>query len=399
MNLLSKAEIKSLFDERDKFCVSVYLSTLQAGQETRQNSIRFKNLLDEADSKLVAAGLSATEAEQLLQAAKAKIEDYDFWQHQAAGLACFISQSKTRYYRLGQNFSESVTISDRFALKPLLPLIASDADFYLLALAQNEIRLFQGNKYSIQQLALPEDVPVSLAEALRYDDPESQLQSHSARSDRNLVYHGQGVGTTDNKNEILRFFQQIVRGLSPLLESEPKSLIIAGVEFLLPIYQSANSYGHLLSEGITGNPENVNPEELMHKAWQIIQSNWEQKQHQAKEQYQELLVTKQASADIKQIIPAAYQGQVDTIFIAEDFQCWGQFEPETNSIQIENSSTQENQDLVDVAAIKTFLQDGIVYLMSQTEMPDGESIAAIYRYPIYTNTQDSSAKVSTATQV
>ena len=399
MNLLSKAEIKSLFDERDKFCVSIYLSTLQAGQETRQNSIRFKNLLDEADSKLVAAGLSATEAEQLLQAAKAKIEDYDFWQHQAAGLACFISQSKTRYYRLGQNFSESVTISDRFALKPLLPLIASDADFYLLALAQNEIRLFQGNKYSIQQLALPEDVPVSLAEALRYDDPESQLQSHSARSDRNLVYHGQGVGTTDNKNEILRFFQQIVRGLSPLLESEPKPLIIAGVEFLLPIYQSANSYGHLLSEGITGNPENINPEELMHKAWQIIQSNWEQKQHQAKEQYQELLVTKQASADIKQIIPAAYQGQVDTIFIAEDFQCWGQFEPETNSIQIENSSTQENQDLVDVAAIKTFLQDGIVYLMSQTEMPDGESIAAIYRYPIYTNTQDSSAKVSTATQV
>lgn len=385
MNLLSKIEIQNLYQENDKFCVSIYLPTLQAGQETRQNSIRFKNLLDEAESKLVAAGSNDEEANKILKAAKAKIEDYDFWQHQGSGLACFIAQGKTRYYRLPQNFSELVVVSDRFTLKPLLPLLTTDANFYLLALAQNEVRLFQVSKYSIQQLDLPEDVPASLAEALRYDDPESQLQSHSARSDRNPIFHGQGVGNTDNKDEILRYFQQIDRGLSPVFESAPKPLVLAGVEFLLPIYQSANSYNRLLSQGVTGNPENTSPEELQQQAWQVIQPNFQQAKQDAEEKYQQLLTTEQASANIEQIIPAAYQGQVDTLFIADDFQCWGKFEPQTNSIQIEDNSTTENQDLVDVAASKTFLQDGMVYLLPKDQIPNNESLAAIYRYPVYAN--------------
>lgn len=390
MNLLSKAEIQNLFNQRDKFCFSIYLPTFQAGQETRQNSIRFKNLLDEAESKLMAAGLNTSEADELLKAARTKIEDYNFWQHQAAGLACFITKGETRYYSLPQNFSELVVLSDRFVLKPLLPLFTSDASFYLLALAQNEIRLFQGSKYNIQQLALPEDVPVSLAEALRYDDPEFQLQFHSARSNHNPIYHGQGVGTTDNKDEILRYFQQVDRGLISLLESEQKPLILAGVEFLLPIYQSANSYNGLLSEGVTGNPEHTKPEKLQQQAWQIIQPHFQQAKQQAKEQYQQLLTTKQASANIEQIIPAAYQGQVDTLFVADDFQCWGHFEPETNSINIENTSTSENQDIVDVAAIQTFLQGGMVYLLPQAEIPNGDSLAAIYRYPVYDNAEKNS---------
>ncbi|MEO0835684.1 MAG: hypothetical protein AAFY16_06810 [Cyanobacteria bacterium J06642_3] len=269
-------------------------------------------MLDEAESKLVAAGSSDEKANEILKAAKAKIEDYDFWQHQGSGLACFIAQSKTRYYRLPQNFSELVVVSDRFALKPLLPLLTTDASFYLLALAQNEVRLFQVSKYSIQQLYLPEDVPASLTEALRYDDPESQLQSHSARSDRNPIYHGQGVGNTDNKDEILRYFQQIDRGLSPVFESAPKPLVLAGVEFLLPIYQTANSYSRLLSQGVIGNPENTSPEELQQKAWQVIQTNFQQAKQDAEEKYQQLLTTEQASANIEQIILAAYQGQVDT---------------------------------------------------------------------------------------
>jgi hypothetical protein len=30
--------------------------------------------------------------------------------------------------------------------------------------------------------------------------------------------------------------------------------VLAGVEYLLPIYREANTYPHLLAEGIHGNP-------------------------------------------------------------------------------------------------------------------------------------------------
>ena len=383
MDLLSKEELKNLLDLRDKFCVSIYMPTEKAGTETRQNPIRFKNLVNEAESKLVSSGLSASQVDEFLQAAKALIDNYDFWQHQETGLACFISQNQMHYYRLPHSFVELVEVSDRPCLKPLLPLITGDNQFYLLALAQNEIRLFQGNPYSIQEIDLPEAVPGSLAEALRYDIPEKQLQSHSVRSDRSLVFHGQGVGTTDNKDAILRYFQLVDRGLQSLLQDEPKPLILAGVEYLLPIYQEANSYSHLLKEGITGNPENLSPEELHSSAWQIIQPHFQQARQEAIAKYQELLGVGQASADLKQIVPAAYHGQIDTLFIAAEVQYWGNFEPETNSIEIEANPTPENVDLLDFAAVNTFLQGGMVYMMAQEQMPNTESVAAIFRYPVY----------------
>ena len=64
MNLLTKKEIENLFNLRGQLCVSIYLSTEKAGQETRQNSIRFKSLLQEAESKLVDSELTTSEAEE-----------------------------------------------------------------------------------------------------------------------------------------------------------------------------------------------------------------------------------------------------------------------------------------------------------------------------------------------
>ncbi len=383
MNLLSKEELQSLFNFSNKLCVSIYMPVEKAGTETRQNPIRFKNLLAEAESKLIDAGLSTPEAEEFLQAAKALIDNYDFWQHQEAGLACFISKNEMHYYCLPHNFSQLVEVSNRFHLKPLLPLITGDNKFYLLALSQNKIRLFQGNSYSIQELDLPEDVPASLSEALRYDDPEKQLQYHTVKSEGSSIYHAQGVGNTDNKNEILRYFQQVDRGLKSFLHEEQVPLILVGVEYLLPIYQEANSYPHLYSEGVTGNPENVSPKELHQQAWQVIKPHFQTAKQEAISQYKELLATNQSSSDIKQIVPAAYHGQIDTLFITQDLQHWGNFDPESHSIQLANNSSKENFDLLDFAAIHTFLQGGMVYLMPTEKMPHGNSIAAIFRYPVY----------------
>jgi len=47
-----------------------------------------------------------------------------------------------------------VVVSDRFHLKPLLPLLTGDGRFYILALSQNQVRLLQGTRYSVRGLYL-----------------------------------------------------------------------------------------------------------------------------------------------------------------------------------------------------------------------------------------------------
>ena len=380
---LSRSDFQTLAEQENSGSISIYMPAEKAGAETRKNPILFKNLIREAEEKLEQLNKATAEITKALNSAKEYIENHDFWQHQDSGLAFFISANDIQYYRLPHSFEPRVEVGDRFFLKPLLPVITNNSKFYLLTLSQNQVQFFLGSHYSLNQIKLPESVPPSLAEALKYDDPEKQQQYHSGDSGTSPIYHGQGVGTTDNKDEIKRFFQQIDNGLQSVLQEENTPLILAGVEFLLPIYHEANSYAKLLEKGITGNPENVEPRELHSSAWSIIEPHLNSQKEQEVDKFKQLTNTDEASSAIEQIVAAAVSGQIDTLFVAQNAQYWGEFNPQSNKVTLYSEAKAESTDLVDLAATNTYLQGGKVYLLDLQEMLDNTSMSAIFRYPIY----------------
>lgn len=253
-----------------------------------------------------------------------------------------------------------------------------------MAEGQNVVRLFHGTRYSVSEVEL-ENVPESLAEAIRYDDPEKQLQFHTqtpgGRGDRGAIFHGHAVVTDDGKQDILRFFQQIDKGLQQeLFQDERAPLVLAGVEYLFPIYKEANTYGYLLGEGVEGNPEALSAKELHEQAWAIAQPYFQQAQQEAVAQYKDLRDAEQASKDIREIVPAAHYGRVDTLFVAIGLQQWGTFDPATNTIHLQEEAEPGNEDVLDSAAVQTLLHGGTVYAMKPEKMPDGVPLAAIFRY-------------------
>lgn len=385
MSLLTREELKRLSEEQNGSLVSFYMPMRRAGPETRQNPIRLKNLIDQAESQLVDHGIRAAEARQLLQPAQELVDDYNFWQNQSDGLALFLAPGLFRTYRLPLDFEELVVVSDRFHLKPLMPLLSSDGRFYLLAISQNQIRLFEGGQAGISEVDL-EDVPTSLAEALRFDDPEKQHQFHTTTATpggpggRPAQHHGQGVAGDEDTNEILRYFHQVDEGIQDFLAGEQRPLVLAGVDYLFPIYQEANTYPHLLEEGVIGNPDEKSAETLHQEAWNILQSRFEQAQQEAVDHYYNLSDTEQISGDIRQIVPAAYYRKVDTLFVAVGRQQWGLFDPGANSIELHAERQPGDEDLLDAAAVQTLLYGGLVYAVEPAEVPGDGPLAAIYRY-------------------
>ena len=393
MTELSRSDFQILAGENST-CVSIYMPAEKAGAETRKNPIRFKNLLREAEDKIEHQSESTPELSDSIESAKAYIENYDFWQHQDYGLAFFINRDGVKYYRLPYSFEESIQVSNGFYLKPLLPVLTNDSKFYLLALSQNEVRFFLGSHYAINEIKLPEDVPPSLAEALKYDDPEKQQQFHSGDGGgggATTIYHGQGVGTTDNKDEIKRFFHQINNALVAAFQQETTPLILAGVEFLLPIYQEVNSYNNLLEEGITGNPENVSAEDLHSSAWAIIEPHLTAARQSAMDKYHSLSSTGEATSKLESIVAGAANGQVDTLFVADDAQCYGSFDRQTNKVEIDPEATEDNIDLIDFAVTQTYLQSGNVYIVEPSQIPETAKAIAILRYPVYGETTNTTA--------
>lgn len=382
MNLLSRDELEKLMKIQSEPCVSIFMPTAQAGKETQQNSIRFKNLLREAKERLL-VNMRGTEVEKFLEPAQKLLNNSLFWQHQSNGLAVFLSQEVFSRYCLPLDFEGLTVVTDHFHIKPLLPLLRDDGRFYVLALSQNEVRLLHGTYYSVSEVEL-ENVPESLAEALKYDDPERQLQLHTgtpgARGRRAAIFHGHGVGTDDDKNNILRYFRQINKGLHGLLKEERAPLVLAGVDYLLPIYREANTYSHLMEEGITGNPEGLSSEELHKQALAIVQPYFQQAKKDAIAQYKRFADTNRASCDIKEVVPAAYYGRVALFFVAVGVQCWGAFEQGTNRVHLHQEKEPGDEDLLDSAATQTILTGGTVYAIDPDDVPADAPLAAVFRY-------------------
>lgn len=395
VSIVSKTELETLITQPDGLCVSIYMPTHRAGDQIRQGPVSLKNMLDKAEEQLVERGWRAPDAKKYLEPIRELIPVHRFWRHQSDGLAIFFSPEVARRYRLPIDFEEQVVVNDRFYLKPLMPLLSGDGRFYLLALSQGEVRLLQGTRHSVAELDL-EEVPQDLFEILKWEDPERQLQWHTATgaersgaigwgSVRSAVFHGHGYAQEDDpKEQIARFFQRIDGGLRELLAGERAPLVIAGVDYLHPLYHEANGYQHLMEDGIIGNPEQLSIEELHERAWPIVAPVFEAEREEAADRFQQAagMDTGLASNDLQEIVASAHIGRVDTLWAALGVQRWGTFDPDTNKIDLHSERQSDDIELLDFAAVQTLLNDGAVYAVEPQQVPGDGPIAALFRYGV-----------------
>ena len=388
MDRLSKKEIKTLLEKHESLCVSIFLPTSLGGLESQQDELRLRHQIWDTENRLLLENLRSTEIEKLLEPLHALLEDGGFWLHTIDGLAIFRTPEMFHCYRLPYSFKEQVVVSDHFYLKPLLPFLATGGHFYILALSQNVIRLLEGTRFDIQELELPETVPANLVESLKYEEAENEVSFYSSSSGavvgkggrKAAIFYGQGVGHDDSKDHLLRYFQQIDRGLHELLRDENAPLVLAGVEYLLPIYQQANTYPYLLHQGVPGNPDKLSSDALHAKAWEVVEPYFQQDQENTAAQYRDNVGTTQTSNDIREIMPAAYYGQIGSLFVAINQELWGHFDPASNTIHVHKEARFRDDDLLDEAATQTILHGGSVYAVEQSKIPGETVLAAVYRY-------------------
>jgi hypothetical protein len=89
---------------------------------------------------------------------------------------------------------------------------------------------------------------------------------------------------------------------------------------------------------------------------------------------------KRASAELETVVPAAYYGRIDTLFVPLWHQVWGSVDPSTKSVEVQEEPGPDNQDLLDLAAAQTLLNDGTVFPVEIEAMPGSGVVAAIFRY-------------------
>ncbi|MEU1605775.1 hypothetical protein [Micromonospora matsumotoense] len=369
-NTLTAQDLIALSEQRGDYRVSVFLPTLRADAAADRHGARVRTLLRQAEKAVRADGVSAAAAQAVLAPAYRLLSRPRRREQPGDGLALFCAQGDVRPLRVPLRLPETVAVGDRFLVRPLLPLLGAAGQYYVLALHQNEIRLWRGSRHSLQEMAL-EGLPLAVWLTM----PRRRAQVNAFVADRGgaggrAVFHGI---QDDHHSLVLQHFRRVDQALRAVLPGDDVPLVLAGVRSTQALYRQANTHPGLIRDGIDGNPRDVDPRQMHRTAWRLAEPVLRAGETAAAASYRELRGTGRTSTDAMAICGAAEQGRVETLFVRTD--------PPAGAPRIirlrEGIGAVDHRDS---AAVTTLRYGGTVYAAPRDRIPDTAPMAAVLRY-------------------
>ncbi len=184
-----------------------------------------------------------------------------------------------------------------------------------------------------------------------------------------------------NKTNITTYFQAIDKILfTEVLHDKNRPLLLAGVEYLIPIYKGISKYKNIADVAITGNKEYEDTHALFKKSRAMLAPYFEQQTKAALKKYYNQIATPNTSSMAEKVIPASYYAQVSDLFICKNTNLWGKFNEQDHKLEIHEHKQDGDACLLNKAAAKTYINGGKVYVLEKEQMPKESIIAASFRF-------------------
>jgi hypothetical protein len=215
VDIPSLADLKSLAAHREDICVSIYLPTTPVSQDAAGDRIELKNLAKQALRQLEKAGADKRRVAALMEHLDDLVDDDEFWRFQARSLAVLATPDNARTFRVPNALVPIVEISDRFHLKPLLRAVAFPNTCFVLALAENAVRVIQVSADLAPAVVSVDGMPKDAASAV----------GRSTVNDRSPS--GRLQGSEGQKVLLRQFARKVDQALRGLVTGSDVPLVLA----------------------------------------------------------------------------------------------------------------------------------------------------------------------------
>ncbi len=369
VDIPSRIEIEKLVATRANLCVTIYVKTTPLTQEIGASRIAFKNLCHEAVEQLAAGGVGKRDTATIGESLADILDDEAFWDMQANSLAVFATPQGTVTYRMANHIPDQVHVSDRFHIQPLLRAVTFPHNAFILVLGENGVALHQLDASGEPVHLRVPDMPKSAADAAGKSTLNDR--SHSGR------IHG-----SEGQNVRLRQYVRVVdQALRHVLTGQTRPLIIAATNPLASMFRQATTYPHLAPGEIKGNAERMTPAELAAGARIVLDELYRTQVSEVKELYDRRSAEGRATADVAQAARAATLGAIDTLVFDMDADETGNIDGEDGRVTF-GPAGPHTYGIVDEIAGRALASGARVLAVRKADLPDGQSLAAILRYPV-----------------
>jgi hypothetical protein len=372
----TRHQLEHLVGGRRRWRVSVYLPARPPGADVATERIRLRNLVSESRRQLAELGVRPVDGENLLEPLVALVDDTSVWSATTDAVAAFIDEEGSQVVRLGDVDLELAVVGDRFHVVPLLTDPTPPGGFAVLALSQGAVRLLRGDRWTFEEIDDPR-LPATMAEVLRHDDREPQLQSHSAgRAGTGAVsaaFHGQGSARDHRDHDLDRFLRVVARSVGEVLGPSSPPLVLAGVDEIIARFRRVCPLDGLIDDTITGNPDHRTSSDLHRAAWALVGPAFGADRS---ERLSEIAARPTGvERTVRGALLAALDGRVDVAFVPVDTPVWGKLDG--TNVRFHDLRLAGSEDLHDALAHEVLGHGGEVVGVASTDLGDDDVLVSL----------------------
>ena len=381
---LTKSVFEALSKQQAAHAVSMYMPMYKGGKEQNEGlgQANLKTCIKEVHKLLANYQIPEKEILEYLKPIDEIVSNINIWRNPAEGLAIFLDKEEgLRMYPLPISFERQVYVAGHYYMQPLFELFSDDGMYYYLALSQDFVKLFEGSRYSFKEATVTDIMPASLEDVVGADFKEKQLQVRTGHSAHKVgAFHGYGEGKDDKEKELQNYFGQINKAVNECIKNKNAPLVLACSDGVHGMYKKVNTYPHLYEDHLPGDPEYRDVATAHKESLKLLNDYFLATRRDKINAYKEAAHTGRTSYRQSEILEAALEGTIDTLFINKSESLFGIFKVANSCLIVDSKKDTHNVSLTNLAGVKTFLKGGNVYVLEDAKMPIGNKpLNALFR--------------------
>jgi hypothetical protein len=369
VDLPTTADLRDLATKRHEASVSLYLATTPQTQHIGEARTRLGHLLKEAEVQLEAAGTAKRTIWPISEQVNDLIDDDGFWERQANGLAILVTPERLLSFRLPTALTDTVQVSDRFHLKPLMRAVSFPQAAYVLALEENRVRLIEVSAdMPAAEVRIP-DMPRDAAAVAGTANVNSRSASGRIHGDE-----GQNV-------RLRQYARRVDAALRPFLAGREEPLILAAADPMLSLFRSTATYPRLARDAIVKSPVRMSEGELAAEARPILDKLHADRLAEVRALYDARGNSGRATTDVADAARAATAGAVEILMVDIDRTVPGTVD-DAGAVTFAEAASADSYGVIDEIAGRVLLSGGAVVGARAGDLPGDTGLAAILRYAV-----------------
>lgn len=356
-----KEKLQKLATEKNSPCVTISLNTHRTHPDKEQDKILLKNLLKEAEKRVINE-FSKGEVAQLLQNIEKASNEIDV-NYNLDSLHVFLSNDTLEIIRsTWLTSNQGVRISNSFATRSLIKTYNRSENYLVMLLSQSGVQLYEAVNDSIIQEIKNDDFPFL----------------------ENKYYNTHPDKTSDSKyldNLVREFFNVVDKALVKVHhKTDLKCVVIATEDNWNKLQQVADKPDTYLGYAKIDN-NNIKTHQIVKQSWELVKEKQKERRTHAISEMQNAVKKGQVLTDLQEIYQAAIDGRGELLIVHQDFS-----QPvlmkDKRTFSLIDDLTIENSidDITSNIAWEIISKKGTVYFTSQEEIKDLGKIVLKTRY-------------------